>query len=80
MAKRGSIPLEQSAMMDSVPVGAMVVSVAFLSLGAPGRSYTEPPKFGKAPRFSARAADSARAAWVMNSITSSASARAFFPA
>ena len=32
-AKIGSIPLEQPAIMESVPVGAIVVTVAFLSRG-----------------------------------------------
>ena len=41
-AKSGSIPLEQPAMMESVPVGATVVTVAFLSLGPCSRSYLLP--------------------------------------
>jgi len=32
------MPLEQSAMVASVPVGAMVVVVAFLTRGMPGLS------------------------------------------
>jgi hypothetical protein len=35
MANIGSMPLEQLAIMLSVPVGAIVVVVAFLSLGPP---------------------------------------------
>jgi hypothetical protein len=37
-AKSGSMPLEQPAMIESVPVGAMVVTVAFLTGALPGLS------------------------------------------
>ncbi len=35
-AYNGSIPLEQPAMMDRVPVGAIVVTVAFRICALPG--------------------------------------------
>ena len=57
MANIGSMPLEQFAIMESVPVGAMVVRVAL-------RNFLERPanmllsKFGNAPRSTASPAKS----------------------
>jgi len=60
-ANSGSIPLEHPAMMLIVPVGAMVVVVAFRTRGPPSRSYTEPAKFGNTPRSAASSTEAARA-------------------
>ena len=45
MAKRGSIPLEHPAMIERVPVGAMVVVVAFLRPPEVGEGTPLPSKF-----------------------------------
>ena len=45
------MPLEQFAIMESVPVGAIVVSVAFLNGLAPATLYMLSLKFGNAPLF-----------------------------
>jgi hypothetical protein len=50
IAKSGSIPEEEFAMIEIVPVGAMVVTVALRIGSAPGLSKIEPLKFGKEPR------------------------------
>ena len=47
------MPLEQFAMIDNVPVGAIVVNVAFLNSAASGTSYMLPLKLGNAPLSSA---------------------------
>ncbi len=46
-AKRGSIPLDEPQIILIVPVGAMVVVVAFLNILPSFRVLF--PKFGKAP-------------------------------
>ncbi len=54
------MPPEQSARMESVPVGAMEVTVA-LRVRSPRASAREPAKFGNTPRSSASAAEAASA-------------------
>jgi hypothetical protein len=44
------MPDEQLAMIERVPVGAMVVTVALRRRGPSGLSYTEPSKLGNTPR------------------------------
>ena len=69
-AKSGSMPLLVPAMMLMVPVGATVVTVAFL-MALHFLSW-DCSKSGKEPRSSPSCADSSRAVSVMNFITSSA--------
>jgi len=49
-ANSGSTPEEAPAMIEMVPVGAMVVTVALRWGRAPFLSKMEPLKLGKAPR------------------------------
>ncbi|VVC71742.1 Uncharacterised protein [uncultured archaeon] len=72
IAKRGSTPEEQPAIIESVPVGAIVVTVAFLIAGAPGLSKTEPLKLGKGPRAFASSCDAIAPSVSMKPITFSA--------
>jgi hypothetical protein len=44
------MPLEHPAIRESVPVGAIVVVVAFLTRDMPGASKIEPGKLGNTPR------------------------------
>lgn len=55
-ANTGSMPEEQPARMERVPVGAMVVTVALRS-GSPW-PYIELAQLGKAPRCAAMRCDS----------------------
>jgi len=55
------MPEEQPAMILNVPVGAMVVRVAFLTL-SPVWSYTLPAKAGNTPLFFANSLE-ASVAW-----------------
>ena len=57
MANMGSMPLEHPAIMLNVPVGAIVVRVAFLNLSEPGLLSTLFTKFGKTPFSSASFAE-----------------------
>jgi hypothetical protein len=50
------MPLAHPAMMLIVPVGAMVVVVAFLSGRCPALSHRDPFQVGNGPRRSASAA------------------------
>ncbi len=50
-AKIGSIPEDALAMMEIVPVGAIVVTVAFRMGGSPRFSYTNRQNEEKLPRF-----------------------------
>ncbi len=54
--KSGSHPDDALAIMLMVPVGATVVTVAFLIFGLPGASNTLPSKAGKGPRSAASSA------------------------
>ena len=66
-ANIGSMPLDADAMMLIVPVGAMVVTVAFL-IPSYLSAILLPSKFGKFPRSWASAADALRPSSSMNFI------------
>ena len=68
-AKSGSTPEEAPAMMEMVPVGAMVVTVALRIFPLPGRSKMEPLKLGKVPRTLASSREAACPSSLMNFIT-----------
>lgn len=59
-------------MMLMVPVGAIVVRVAFRTFAPPGVSYTEPSKLGNTPRSSASSTDAAVASASTKPMSSSA--------
>ncbi len=73
-AKSGSMPEEVPAIMLMLPVGAIVVTVAFLI--ASHSRKEDSSKSGNEPRSPPRRHDSSRATLVMNPITSSAIPRA----
>ena len=69
------MPEEHPAMMLKVPVGAIVVTVAFLTGSTPALSKTLPFILGKGPRSLARAREAPHALALMYLITSSARAK-----
>jgi len=70
------MPLEQPAMRLMVPVGAMVVVVAFRRAGRPRSWKMDREKLGNAPRSAARSSEAATASRATNAITRSARSRA----
>ncbi len=75
MANNGSIPLEQSAIIEMVPVGAMVMRAQFLNVGPLGTSYTLPLMWGNVPFSLPSSCDIASASSRMNLAIFSANAQ-----